>query len=236
MKTGRGFTLIEILVVIIIVLALAAILLPVLAMVREHARAAECKSNMKQIGTALLMYRDDYLATNKEWNPPWLNTLLADQLKDKECLLCPSDDSRGAQGGKPDGLCDKQFTTINERPHPSSYMYEFNMAVELKDVNNDNNWAWVGYLQPGPDPHVAVNLDGNSSMSVWGEVKTWQLKRGCVWGTPPERHIYSPTMFPIIRCFWHADDPDADDHLHIHNLSYMCNFFRSGATWEETSD
>ncbi|MHC5053807.1 MAG: DUF1559 family PulG-like putative transporter [Planctomycetota bacterium] len=234
MKTGRGFTLIEIIVVIVIVLALAAILLPVLAKAREHARRTECKNNMKQIGTALLMYRDDYLATNKEWNPPWLNTLLADQLKDKECLICPSDDSRGAQGGKPDGLVVKQFSWLDEG---SSYMYEFNMAVELPSTtvqSDPNGWDWMGYLQTGGDPHAEVDLDGKKNMSVWGEVKTWQLKHGCVWGG--QRHIYSPTMFPIIRCFWHADDPDGDDHLHIHNLSYMCNFFRSGATWEKTSE
>ena len=55
MMRRRGFTLIELLVVIAIIAILAAILFPVFARARENARKANCASNLKQIGTALLM-------------------------------------------------------------------------------------------------------------------------------------------------------------------------------------
>ena len=55
-----GFTLIELLVVIAIIAILAAILFPVFAQAREKARSISCLSNEKQIGTALLMYVQDY--------------------------------------------------------------------------------------------------------------------------------------------------------------------------------
>ncbi len=58
--TRRGFTLIELLVVIAIIAILAAILFPVFAQAREKARQTSCLSNMKQIGTASLMYAQDY--------------------------------------------------------------------------------------------------------------------------------------------------------------------------------
>jgi prepilin-type N-terminal cleavage/methylation domain-containing protein len=56
----RGFTLIELLVVIAIIAILAAILFPVFARARDAARKTQCVSNLKQIGTAILMYAQDY--------------------------------------------------------------------------------------------------------------------------------------------------------------------------------
>lgn len=55
-----GFTLIELLVVIAIIAILAAILFPVFAQARERARAIACISNLQQIGTATMMYAQDY--------------------------------------------------------------------------------------------------------------------------------------------------------------------------------
>src|SRR5881409_2690595 len=58
--SSSAFTLIELLVVIAIIAILAAILFPVFAQAREKARQASCMSNEKQIGTALMMYAQDY--------------------------------------------------------------------------------------------------------------------------------------------------------------------------------
>ena len=59
-RRSKGFTIVELLVVIAVIGILAAILFPVFARARENARRASCQSNLKQIGLGLAQYTQDY--------------------------------------------------------------------------------------------------------------------------------------------------------------------------------
>src|SRR5690349_11848710 len=105
---SRGFTLIELLVVIAIIAILAAILFPVFAGVKEKARQTACASNLRQIGTGVSIYVQDYDKTfpayrndNNEWGTGtwgshfesaslWIPQSLP-YVKNTKVSACPSD-------------------------------------------------------------------------------------------------------------------------------------------------
>ena len=113
----KGFTLIELLVVIAIIAVLAAILFPVFARAKEAAKKTSCLSNLKNIGTAFVMYQsdnDDYfpninvkgLWTGKRFRKPimpYLGIALKsttptgyDMTSISGLLYCPSDPTKAS--------------------------------------------------------------------------------------------------------------------------------------------
>lgn len=64
-KSAKGFTLVELLVVIGIIALLISILLPALNKARQSAQAVACASNLRQIGMGFEMYGN----AQKQWYP-----------------------------------------------------------------------------------------------------------------------------------------------------------------------
>jgi len=121
-----GFTLIELLVVIAIIAILAAILFPVFAQARDAARKTACSSNMKQLGTATMMYVQDYdetypqayyyknntATTNGSSSGGYITWTvnISPYIKNVGLFVCPSDRNNGLP---PDNPPCNPFTDVN---------------------------------------------------------------------------------------------------------------------------
>lgn len=112
MKTCKGLTLNELIIVIAIILLITAILLPLLLGARESSRSQQCISNLAQLGKAFLLYLHDWDETfpsagdlNAEPGIAWVarnpesthwqalpeKGALFQYVRNVEVYICPSD-------------------------------------------------------------------------------------------------------------------------------------------------
>ncbi len=132
MRTKRGFTMVELLVVIIIISVLVAIALPRYFAAIYSGRVVSCQSNFKIINTAV----QAYFAGNKEWP-----TAVTDMLPPDHTTPVPT---------TPPGLVGGQLTEMPLCPFDTALVtHAYNLLAVLAD-------GTVGGVGSPTNPQIGV--------------------------------------------------------------------------------
>ncbi len=147
---ANGFTLIEILSVLAMIVILSSMLLPSLGRARAQAYKISCLSNMRQIGTGLQLYTDDhdsYLppAQLPQTGSPVYSwpTLMFSYVKSEQIFVCPS-------GEEVKTLQDtvspaKEYCGITTNDGSSSSVRKVNKLSYGRNLIPFNGWKTPGF-------------------------------------------------------------------------------------------
>ena len=228
----RQFTLIELLVVIAVIAILAGMILPAFQQARARARRTSCVSQMHQFGLQIRSYQDDY--NNKM--PMWLSALHPDYFGETAIFVCPQDESRGHDGGRPGGAGDQQPVIDAEDCTDVFPETDDTDGNELRTELSGANFAVTrcSYMYE----YCNVECSWNPGQTWWA-YKNQQIRKG--WGKNLEdfsdesKGTWSEDDFPAVRCFYHWKVLWGKSEL-VLNTAVSGRTFESRLKWEEGAD
>jgi len=208
--------MLEVLVVICLIGILSGMLAAAVSSARRQARQTDCKSNLRQFGAAILVYRGEHEGRN----PPWLSRLYPEYVDDKHIYVCRSDKNHGLGVVRPADLPPDEIDVNQTFPEVID-----NQTGERKPANNlPENQAntdikansYFYEFSAAKSPWPAPDLDGDGAgNTAWWEYKENQLRVGdeANGGGTANPKPYSQSRLPIIRCYHHHKEMRIDCHL-----------------------
>lgn len=205
MKT-KGYTLVELLVVVAIILLLAALLLGVITSVRTRSLRAGCASNLRQLYIALKAYEEDY-----QKPPPDATLDDTGRIRDAweilsryrpaiaSILICPADPTEGKRTRGDNSKKPFQTSYFLEYTVPSPLLHPDPRVVELH--------RWFNTLDPSNPEEVFITCEWHHqdiTERIWavfsdGRVD-WAKARSCSLGNGRRAFYHRPVELTEEQC------------------------------------
>ncbi len=179
-----------------IIAVLATMMTSVVSAGRRQARQTDCKSNLRQMGVAILVYRGEHNGVN----PPWLSNLFPEYLDDKRVFVCRSDKGKGMGVVRPADLPDRadpnKFAEVIDNDYP---------PAQPRHATQNANIKANSYFYEFSD--AECSWDSQVPKRKWWEAKEEQLRFGDAANgggvAPAIPAPYSQSKLPIVRCYHH---------------------------------
>lgn len=151
-KYSKGFTLVELLTTIAIVGVLAAILLPVIANVKQSARNTKCVANLRQLGQASVTYIQEHDSALPQLDYQYINVLFP--------YIYPGHETPQIASGEafPKGLENTIFqcpsmdaTVINSRGYAINDRLAQIQMIETDNGEEANKWSLPMTIVQNPE-------------------------------------------------------------------------------------
>lgn len=180
----NGFTWIELLVVLGVLLLIAAILFPVFARSRENPHKGSCQSNLKQIGLGFKQYTQDYDDEFPLYNvgnvgstssgsytvTHWVQSLQG-YTKSIQIFQCPTENNQIGT--------DYYYSRIVSGKLEKTFKHPENtiLLTEGTDTSQCDLATAIAPITDGTPPAFARHLEGSNYAFVDGHVKWLQSTR-----------------------------------------------------------
>lgn len=186
-QLNKRFTLIELLLVIAVIAILASMLLPSLQKSREVVWSTVCMDNLKQCGTATLMYAGDFGGKVQLTGPnkPW-ECFLYDggYIRNQNTFLCPIQSPRKYMN-QFNVYGATQTSTYISNPEPGKVINFYAIQnpstyIHLADsvtVVTSSNFPNQIYVNDNPDTRIHLRHPGNIANTLFADGHTEGCKK-----------------------------------------------------------
>ncbi len=246
-RARRGFTLVELLVVIVILSILMSALVVSVQSSYKSARQTNCKSNLRQFGVALTIYR----AEHDNMTPYWLSNLYPEYVDDRGMYVCTADINRGIDRPRPEDLVNLINDRGNSADQPNFWDNKKNNDQRRNKAVEACSYFYEFSSAPVPKSwYNGVPLPSTVPITSMSDFKHVQLRYGDQANVIDGQQMpYSASRIPIARCFHHFRDQKIlgyqntaggtrsttvkKDYITI-NVAYAGNVFVGPTWWEGT--